>query len=262
MILVIDIGNTSTMSGLYKSGEIIVHFKMQSKNEQDLSLIRDEELITGKFKDFIVSNQLSLDQLTGIAICSVVPELTGFYREMMPKRFRIKPWVLDHTVDLGLRVAVEKPAQAGADRLANAVAARFLHGFPAIVVDLGTSTNFDVVDQHGDYVGGAIAPGVKTSSLELFRRASRLFPVEIEKPLKAIGRNTEDAVKSGIFYGSLGLIDHLLALIIAELNQPDIKIIATGGYAERFASESKHIKCVDMTLTLKGIALAYERNKK
>jgi len=262
MILVIDIGNTSTMTGLYDNGEIIAHFKMPSKNEQDLGPITDDQTITDKVKDFIVSNQVVPGQLDSIAICSVVPGLTEFYREILPRRLGIKVWVLDHTVDLGLNIDVDQSAQAGADRLANAVAARFLYGYPAIVVDLGTSTNFDVVNKHGDYVGGAIAPGVKTSSLELFRRASRLFPVEIERPPKAIGRNTEDAVKSGIFYGSLGLIDHILSLIIAELNNPDIKIIATGGYAERFALESRHIQCVDMTLTLKGIALACERNKK
>lgn len=261
MILVIDIGNTSAMAGLYHNSEIISHFKMPSKNEYDLSLITDGQIIAGKLKEFIASNQAMPRHLDGIAICSVVPQLTELYRDLMLKRFGIEAWILDHTVDLGLKVDVEQPAQAGADRLANAVAARILFGFPAIVVDLGTSTNFDVVDQHGNYIGGAIAPGVKTSSLELFRRASRLFPVEIEKPLKAIGKNTEDAMKSGIFYGSMGLIDHILSLIIAELNQPDIKVIATGGYAERFVSESKYIKYVDMTLTLKGIALAYERNK-
>lgn len=200
--------------------------------------------------------------MDGIAICSVVPGLTDVYRDIIKKHLGIEAWVLDHNSDLGLKVAVEQPAQAGADRLANAVAAKFLFGCPAVVVDLGTSTNFDVVDQHGDYIGGAIAPGVKTSSLELFRRASRLFPVEIEKPLKAIGRNTEEAMKSGIFYGSLGLIDHILSLIIAELNHPDIKIIATGGYAERFAADSQYIQHVDITLTLKGLAIAYERNKK
>jgi type III pantothenate kinase len=262
MILVIDIGNTSTMTGLYKSGDIIAFFKMSSKNEQNLSLIKDDQVIAAKIKNFTTSNQIKPEQLDGIAICSVVPDLTDVYCDLAKKHFGREAWILDHTVDLGLKVAVDQPAQAGADRLANAVAARYLYGYPAIVVDLGTSTNFDVVNQHGDYIGGAIAPGVKTSSLELFRRASRLFPVEIEKPLKAIGRNTEDAMKSGIFYGSLGLIDHVLSLIIAELNHPDIKIIATGGYAERFASESKYIQCVDMTLTLKGIGLVFEKSVK
>jgi len=262
MILVIDIGNTSTMTGLYHKGEIHAHFKMLSKNEQDLSLIKDEAAIASKLRTFIASNQVTEEQLNGIAVCSVVPGLTDVYRDIMKKHFGIEAWLLDHGSDLGLKVAVEQPAQAGADRLANAVAAKFLYGYPAIVVDLGTSTNFDVVNQHGDYVGGAIAPGVKTSSLELFRRASRLFPVEIEKPLKAIGRNTEEAMKSGIFFGSLGLIDHILSLIIAELDHPDIKIIATGGYASLFASESQYIQSVDTTLTLKGIALAYERNMK
>jgi type III pantothenate kinase len=261
MILVIDIGNTSVMTGLFNKGEIVAHFKMPSKNEQDLSLIKDDAAIAGKLAAFIKSNQIAPLQLDGIAICSVVPGLTDVYREILEKRLGIDAWVLDHKSKLGLKVAVEQPEQAGADRLANSVAAKFLYGYPVVVVDLGTSTNFDVVDQHGDYIGGAIAPGVKTSSMELFRLASRLFPVEIEKPLRAIGRNTEEAMKSGIFFGSLGLIDHILSLIIAELNQPDIKIIATGGYAELFAADSKYIQSVDITLTLKGIALAYERNK-
>ncbi|MCP4580431.1 MAG: type III pantothenate kinase [candidate division Zixibacteria bacterium] len=261
MILLFDIGNSSSMIGLADGEQILGHFKIISKGESDYSLDIDMKSVAAQIVMLAADSGKAISAIEDAAVCSVVPELTLKFCDLAKQYFGIDAWVLDHRSDLGLKVQVDEPSQAGPDRLANAVAVKNLHGSPAIVVDLGTSTNFDVVDLHGDYIGGAIAPGVKTSSAELFRRASRLFPVELEKPDKAIGKNSANAMKSGIFYGSLGLIDHITSLIIAELAHTDIKVIATGGYAELFAPHSKYIQSVDPLLTLKGILMAYERNQ-
>jgi type III pantothenate kinase len=260
VILLFDIGNTSSMAGLCQDGEIIDYFRTPSKDENGYSISVNSDVVATELRHLLFEQEKKGQQIDGAAICSVVPELTGLYQEMTEKMLGIKAWILDYTVDLGLKVAVDKPSQAGADRLANAVALKNLYGYPGFVIDLGTSTNFDVVSADGDYIGGAIAPGVKTSAAELFRRASRLFPVDLARPSSAIGKNTTDAMRSGIFYGSLGLIEHISSLIVAELGNPDVKIIATGGFADIFAPHSKYIQKVDPTLTLKGIMLAYERN--
>ena len=260
MILLLDIGNSSTMVGLSDGKKITGHFKISSRNEDDYSSVIKKGEITASLSNLLLDIGAEPVSITSAAICSVVPELTPKYAEFIDQQFNLEAWILDHNADLGIKVLVDEPAQAGPDRLANAVAAKNLYGYPAVVVDLGTSTNFDVVNSHGDYIGGAIAPGVKTSSAELFRRASRLFPVEIEKPERTIGRNSAEAMKSGIFYGSLALIDHITSLIITELDNLDTTVIATGGYAELFAEYSKYIQTADPLLTLKGIAIAYKRN--
>lgn len=261
MILLFDIGNSSTMVGLSDGKKITGHFKISSRNESDYSSVIKKGEITASLSRLFSDMGAELVSINGAAICSVVPELTSEYAEFFNQQFSLDAWILDHQADLGIKIMVDEPGQAGPDRLANAVAVKDLHGYPAVVVDLGTSTNFDVVNSHGDYIGGAIAPGVRTSSAELFRRASRLFPVEIEKPERTIGQNSAEAMKSGIFYGSLGLIDHITSLIIVELDNLDTTVVATGGYAELFAEHSKYIQTADPLLTLKGIAIAYERNR-
>ena len=260
MIIAVDIGNTSTMVGLYENGHFINQFRTPSKDDKNFTVVVNADMVAPRLQHMITESGVFPEKVEGMAVCSVVPELTAFYLKMSETLTGKPGWELDYRSDLGLGVMVDKPSQVGPDRLANAVAVKNLFGHPAIVVDLGTSTNFDVVNAEGDYIGGAIAPGVKTSSAELFRRASRLFPIELEKPSAAIGKNTTDAMKSGIFYGSLGLIDKLLSMIIAELEHPDIKVIATGGYAELFAPHSQYIQTTDALLTLKGIVMAYERN--
>ncbi len=263
MILVLDIGNTSTFAGMYDNGEIVESFRMPSKDDKDYKISVNSDVVAVRLRHFLFSHQKAGRKIEGAAVCSVVPELTFIYKEMIDKFIDVDTWVLDHTADLGLKIDVDKPEQAGPDRLANAVAMKNIYGCPGLVIDLGTSTNFDVVDHRGNYIGGSIAPGVKTSSAELFKRASRLFAVDIAKPEKAIGRNTKQAIQSGIFFGSLGLIDHIAGLITEELkavSSDEIRVVATGGYADLFAPHSKHIQTVDQMLTLKGIVMAYERN--
>jgi type III pantothenate kinase len=260
MILAIDIGNTTTMTGIFSGNKLIDYLRIGSRSQEKyggLMAVDEIGLIVDKF---VKSHGETDEAVDGVALCSVVPDLTPVYCEMASKYYSVKPWVLEHTADLGMNILYDDPGQVGPDRLANALAVKRIYGTPAIVVDLGTATTFDVINSDGDYVGGVIAPGVITSSAELFRRAARLFPVEVEKPEKYIGKNTADSMKSGIFYGSLGLIDYLVSQIISEMDEKDVKIIATGGHAEKFAPFSEYIQQVDQKLTLKGIMMAYERN--
>lgn len=260
MILAIDIGNTTTMVGMFSARKLLNFFCMTSKSPKEYGGTIAIDEIGIMVNQLMRFHDKTDEPVRGVALCSVVPDLTPVFCDMAGKYFNVRAWVLDHTADLGMRILYDDPRQVGADRLANALAAKKLYGTPAVVVDLGTATTFDVINSDGDYIGGVIAPGVLTSSAELFRRASQLFPVQLEKPEKCIGKNTADSMKSGIFYGSLGQIDYLVLKIISEMGEKDVKIIATGGHAEKFAPFSKFIQQVDPTLTLQGIMMAYERN--
>jgi type III pantothenate kinase len=260
MILAIDIGNTSTMIGMFSGKKLLNFFHIASKSPKEYGGMIAVDEIGIMVNQLMRFHDKTDEPVRGVALCSVVPDLTPVFCEMAVKYYNVKAWVLDHTADLGMKILYDDPRQVGADRLANALAVKRLYGSPAVVVDLGTATTFDVINADGDYVGGVIAPGVLTSATELFRKAAQLFTVQIEKPEKFIGKTTADSMKSGIFYGSLGLIDYLVSQIISEMGEKDVKVIATGGYAEKFAPFSKFIQKVDPTLTLQGIMMAYERN--
>ena len=260
MILAVDIGNTTTMVGIYEAEKLTGFYHIASKTNRETGLSTTADEIGLKIRQLLQIHHRADVPVEKLVVCSVVPDLIQVYTEMAEKYFKAKTWVLDHESDLGMKIDVDEPAQVGPDRLANAIAVKEVHGSPAIVVDLGTATTFDVVNDNGDYVGGAIAPGILTSSAELFRKASRLFPVQLEKPDRCIGSNTADSMKSGIFYGALGMIDYIVEKIIAELGKKKVKVIATGGYAEMFSLHSKYIQKVDPVLTLTGLILAYKRN--
>jgi len=260
MLLVIDIGNTTTMIGCYEEAKLLGHYRIASKTSRELTPMTTVDDLGLKVYQLLQIHALSDRHIEGAAICSVVPDLTRIYSEMVRLYFRADPWTLRHDADLGMSIKVHEPSLVGADRLANAVAVRHHYGFPAVVVDLGTATTFDVVDGAGDYIGGAIAPGVQTSAAELFRTAAQLFPIQIEKPDRFIGKNTTAAMRAGIFFGAVGMIDYLVEGILRELGAPDAKVIATGGYAEWLLPHSAFIQKIDPDLTLEGIRLTYERN--
>jgi type III pantothenate kinase len=191
----------------------------------------------------------------------VVPPLTQIYVAMSEKYFKIEPLLLTHYTELGFKILYDNPGQVGADRLANVAAAKKLYGYPAIVIDLGTATTYDVINADGDYAGGMIAPGVWTSASQLFRRGSRLFPVKLEKPKKIIGTETGDSIKSGIYYGTIDQIDGLVNRISEQAKFKNPRVVATGGYAEVFCSESKTVQHIDKDLTLKGLQIIFDSNK-
>ncbi len=257
MLLVIDIGNTHTVMGVYDGQELKEHYRVASNH----ALTADECGISIKqlFREY--------DRIEDVIICSVVPPLTPIYEEMSEKLLKVAPVVVSSDLPLGINILYDDPKTVGADRIANAVAAYEIYGGPAIVVDFGTATTFDVISENGEYLGGAIAPGIETSSLNLFQKASQLFKVSLEKPRKAIGKNTEESLRSGIIFGTVGQIEGIVNRIKEELPRMspakrEPKIIATGGLANLIARESETIEEVNPTLTLEGLRRIYSRVRK
>jgi type III pantothenate kinase len=248
MLLTIDIGNTTVTVGKFESDRLV-------KIERILTnQIENSSAISNALKSFAVS---PLPE--GVAICSVVPKLTPVFIEAIEQAFNTEPWIFDYKAKLGMRILYDNPAQLGADRLANAFAVREIYGVPAIAVDLGTATKFDVVNRLGEYAGGAIAPGVITSAQSLFSHGAQLFEIKVDPPPKYIATNTVEAMQSGIFYGAVGQINYLISQIKAELGEQSVNIIATGGLAEKMAPYLKDINKVDPSLTLQGIRLGWQR---
>ena len=198
--------------------------------------------------------------MRGIAVASVVPPLDGALRQAIEATFKQRPLFVEPGIKTGLPILVDSPSEVGADRIVNCVAAFERFGGPSIVVDIGTATNFDVVSRKGEFLGGAIAPGLGISADALFQRAARLARVEIKKPPKIVGTNTTDNLQIGLYYGHIGVIDGILERMIAELG-PETKTVATGGFASLLAPDSRFLQNVDPMLTLHGLQLIFERNQ-
>ena len=257
MLLAIDVGNSNTVLGLYTLGPsptLIADWRVTTVPKQTAS----EAGIV--FANLFSLNHLKLEDVTGIVISSVVPPFDSILRQVAELYFHLTPLFVDTTVDTGIRVRTDNPSELGADRLVNCVAAFHQFGGPTIVVDLGTATTFDVISKHGEFLGGAIAPGLQISADALFARAARLPRVDIKAPAKVIGTNTVDNMQIGLYYGYIGLVDGILARMIAELG-PETKVVATGGLAKLIASGSQYISTVDDRLTLTGLRLVYERQQ-
>jgi type III pantothenate kinase len=252
MFLAIDIGNTTTMIGFFEGNELKGSFRVASSH----AVTSDEcGIMIRQLLEFHAGNDKTVRK---IGISSVVPTLTQIYVSMSQKYFGLKPAVLSHRTELGFKILYDDPRQVGADRLANTAACRKLYGFPAIIIDLGTATTFDIIDSYGNYAGGVISPGVWTSASNLFRKAARLFPVKLEKPHKFIGTDTADSMKAGIYYGFIGQMDYLVERMKKEMGYPSFKVIATGGYSDIFAEDSDTIQVVDAGLTLKGLQIIFD----
>ena len=262
MLLVLDVGNTNTVLGLYEraaassSGKYEVlraHWRVTTVRNQTV----DEYGVL--FRNFFVMENIETKTVRGIIISSVVPPLDSTLRQVCEKYFRTTPLFVEPGVKTGMPVRYENPAEVGADRIVNGVAAFEKYGGPCIVVDFGTATTFDVVSAKGEYLGGVITPGIGISAEALFRGTARLQRVDIRKPEHVIGTTTTGSLQSGLFYGYLGLVDGILERLVAELGGSP-KIVATGGLASLFGTNSKYISAVDDLLTLEGLRIIYERN--
>lgn len=252
MLLAIDIGNTHTVTGIYEGTDLRVHWRTATVPEAT----GDEMWVM--LRAFLDDAGIAQGDLENIVVASVVPALTDAIEDVSRQRLGKEPLLVSSELKLGIEIGVHPPEVTGADRLANAVAASYRYGKPVIVVDMGTATTFDVVDSSGTYLGGAISPGVLTGSEELFRRAAKLAKVDICAPERAIGSTTEASLCSGIYLGTLAMIDGLLEKIASELEGEPV-IVFTGGLTHPFEEEFASRGIVDPLLTLDGLRLIHER---
>lgn len=253
MLLAIDAGNTNVTVGVFDGPKLIASWRLRTIRDQTA----DEWGIS--MRSLFRVGELDARIITGVAIASVVPPLDRQLAEMAQRYFRAEAMFVSVDVDLGLKVAIDNPREAGADRLANAAAAFHKYGGPCVVVDLGTAINFDVVSEDGDFLGGIICPGIGIAISGLFEKAARLPLVDFREPRQLIGTNTVDCIQSGLYYATISTIDGILDRLLAELGS-ETKIVGTGGQAKLMVGGSKHLKVIDEDLTLEGVRMIWERN--
>jgi type III pantothenate kinase len=248
MLLTVDVGNTQTVLGLYDGADLREHWRTATDAER-----------TGDELSVLLAGLLDPDQVDGVCLSSTVPALVHAWEELA-QRWNVPLLLVGPGVKTGVPVRYDDPREVGPDRIVNAVAAKARYGPPCIVVDFGTSTNFDVVSPDGEYVGGVLAPGVEISMDALFRRAARLFRVDFTTPPTVIGKTTAASLQSGLVYGFTGQVDEIVSRIRGELGV-EARAIATGGLADLIAPHSRTIESVDPWLTLEGLRLVWELNR-
>jgi type III pantothenate kinase len=256
MLLTIDIGNTNITFGVYdERQELKYHWRIKT----DHGRMPDEYGII--MLGLMRHEGLNFNQIDGVAMASVVPPLTAVFVEMVERFIKQTPLVVGaEGVDAGVKILYDSPRDVGADRIVDAVAVYKLYGGPACSVDFGTATTFDAISAEGDYLGGAIAPGIGIAAEALFSRTSKLPRVDLVRPPKAIGTNTVHAIQSGLIFGYVGMVEGMVARYRAELGE-QMRVIGTGGLAEIIAKETKVIEVVNPWLTLEGLRLIWEMNK-
>lgn len=254
MLLAIDVGNTQTVIGAYREAELVGHWRTST----DANKTGDELALY--FQGFLLLKGLSFQSFDGVIISSVVPSATMALEEMTKGYWDFEPLIIGHNVEVGIPVRIDNPVEVGPDRLVNSVAAFERYGGPSVVVDFGTATTFDAISAKGEYLGGAIAPGIEISSRALFNAAARLPRVELHRPQGVIGKNTVWSMQSGIVFGFAGQVDRVVELMVEELGGK-ATVVATGGLAEVVVGECRTVQVHDPLLTLHGLRLIYEREK-
>jgi type III pantothenate kinase len=255
MLLALDAGNSNITIGVFDGTALIHRWRLRTIHEQTA----DEWGVL--MRNLFALSSLDLAKVDGIIIASVVPIVDGPLAAMAERYFRTKPLFVGPDTDIGIKVLYDNPREVGADRVVNGVAAFHRYGGPAVVVDLGTTINFDVVSSNGEYMGGMICPGIGMSISGLFGRTAKLPMVDFSKPARVIGKNTVDSIRSGLYYGFVGLIDGILARVIEEMGTSTVPV-ATGGQARLVAASSKYVKEINEDLTLEGLEIIWRRNQK
>lgn len=252
MLLVIDAGNTNTSLGLFAGSSLVAHWRLTTNRARTV----DEYGILSR--NLFQLAKIDFKAIDAIAIASVVPPLNYTLKTMAETYFHLTPLFVDESTHTDLQILYEPPSDVGADRIVDAVAAIHKYDAPCIVVDFGTATTFNAINEHRQYLGGVITPGIMISSDALFERTAKLPRVDIRRPHKVIGSSTMRAMQSGLYHGYVGLVDGVLKKMIEELGGKP-RIVATGGLAQLIATGSEYIDVVDDTLTLEGLRLVYER---
>lgn len=254
MLLAVDIGNTNIALGVFDGKNIIQHWKIRSEREK-----------TSDEYEIILLNLLSLARLeveiiNSVIISSVVPPLTPVFESMSQDLLKVKPLVVGPGLKTGMSILYENPQEVGADRVVASVAAYEKYGGPAIVVDFGTATTFDAISKNGEYLGGAIAPGIQIAAEALYLKTAKLPRIEIKKPKNAVGRTTVTSMQSGLYFGYIGLISNIIKEISKELGE-GISIVATGSFASQIYPDIEAIEYLEPFLVLEGLRIIHDRNK-
>jgi type III pantothenate kinase len=250
MLLAVDVGNTQTVLGLYHGDRLTDNWRLATERTR-----------TGDELGVLLSGMLDFDAVDGICLSSTVPTLIREWERLASRWAASDLLVVSPGIKTGIAIHYDDPREVGPDRIVNSVAAKHRYGAPCIVVDFGTSTNFDVVSADGEYVGGVLAPGIEISMDALFARAARLVKVDFAAPPSVIGKTTVGGLQSGLVYGFAGQVDGIVQRIRGELEAPDAPVVATGGLADLIAPHTATIARVDPDLTLEGLRLVWERNR-
>jgi type III pantothenate kinase len=254
LLLAMDVGNTNIMLGVYSGENLEIWWRISTKRAQT----EDEYGVI--IRNLFQQNGLKAECIKAVIISSVVPPLLCSLEKMSKKYFKVSPMIVGPGIKTGLNILMDNPREVGADRIVNAVGAIGLYGGPLIIVDFGTATTFCVISSKGEYLGGAIAPGIQISTEALFQKAAKLPRVELLRPQKIIGKNTVSSMQSGFFYGFVGQVDGIVGRMLKELNEKPF-VVATGGLAGLIATESETIEEVNYFLTLEGLRIIYDKNK-
>jgi type III pantothenate kinase len=254
MLFAVDAGNTHLTLGVYRGSDLVAHWRLKTDPSQSV----DGWGVL--FRNLFSLADLDIGEISGIIISSVVPQLNASLDETARRYLGTEPLFVTTDIDTGITVKTDNPSEVGADRIVNAVAAFSRYGGPCIVVDFGTAITLDAISSQGEYLGGAICPGIAIASEALFRRTARLPQIELLKPAKVIGSNTVASLQAGLYYGTLGMVDAILERIIAELGGA-AKVVATGGQARVICPASRYIEEINEHLTLEGLRIIWDKNR-